>query len=101
MAIGARISPVLLVVGQVNKQQPQNYDGQYTGTRVEVETAGGPVNVKFRPDADPARPEVGRTIAVVASVYDGANGSTITFERYANVNDLAEIEATFGAPVKA
>lgn len=97
MAIGARVSPVLLVVGEVNSARPQSFDGQYTGTRVEVETAGGPVNVKFRPDADGSRPDVGRRIAVVVSVYDGPNGSSVTFERYATVDDLAEIESTFGA----
>ena len=101
MAIGARISPVLLVVGEVTRSTPQTYEGTYTGTRVEVETSGGPLNIKFRPDADPSRPEVGRRVALVGSVYDGQNGSSLTFERYVTVDDLAEIEATFGAPVGA
>src|SRR4051812_32450776 len=98
MAIGARISPVLLVVGEVSRLNRQEYDGQYTGTRVEVETAGGPLNVKFRPDADPQRPEVGRKVALVVSAYDGQNGSSLTFERFVHIDDLAEIEASFAVP---
>jgi len=95
MAIGARISPELIVHGRVVSTKKKEFDGTYTGTAVEIDTPGGPLVVSWRPTADDARPEIGRTLVVVASAYDGARGSSLTFERYLLKDQLEAIAATF------
>lgn len=99
MAIGARISPELIVFGPVTGWREQVWNGERTGTQVEFATAGGPLNVKFRTDADAQRPNQGATVAVVATAFDGERGSSLTFERYLQPSELDAIAASF-APAK-
>jgi hypothetical protein len=96
MAIGARISPELLVHGRVAELRKKEFDGEYTGTAVTIDTIGGPLVVSWRPNADDQRPAVGRELVVVASAYDGARGSSLTFERYLQKDQLEAVAATFG-----
>lgn len=101
MPIGARITPELIVFGLVTRLDRQEFDGKYSGTRVTIETDGGPLTVKFRPDADAARPEQAQTIAVLATAFDGERGSSLTFERYLNGSDLDAIAKSFQPQGKA
>jgi hypothetical protein len=100
MAIGARITPELIVFGPVTGWRERTWEGQYRGTTVEVATAGGPLNVSFRADADAQRPNQGSTVALVVSAFDGERGSSLTFERYLQPGELDAIAASF-APAKA
>ncbi|SEH83977.1 MULTISPECIES: hypothetical protein [unclassified Leifsonia] len=101
MAIGARITPELIIFGRVSGHRETKWDGEYTGTVVEVSTPGGPVSVKFRKDADAQRPNRDAIVAVVATAFDGERGSSLTFERYLQPGDLEAIAATFAAPAKS
>lgn len=101
MAIGARITPELIVFGHVARLDRQEYDGKYTGTRVTIETDGGPLQVKWRADADNVRPEVGNVVAVLTSAFDGERGSSLTFERFLNGGDLDAIAKSFQPAQKA
>lgn len=101
MAIGARITPELIVFGRVTGHRETKWDGEYTGTVIEISTPGGPVSVKFRKDADAQRPNRDTQVAVVVSAFDGERGSSLSFERYVQAADLDQIAATFAAPAKA
>lgn len=88
MAIGARVSPEVIVFGTVMNWRSNTWEGEYRGTRVTIDTAGGPLVVSYRAESDGERPPIGADVAVVASAFDGARGSSLSFERELSHGDL-------------
>lgn len=103
MAIGARVTPELLAVGEVIGIRDKNWNDEYTGKAVTVDTEGGPLVVTFpsRNDSDKIVPQMFDKVVIVATVYDGANGSTLTFDRFLTANDLDRVASFSGALVPA
>lgn len=104
MAIGAKVSPEVIVFGVVTDVRRKDWEGKYTGERVTIDTNGGPLIVSFRVAAAEAGlvPQVGQVVALVASVYDGQNGASLTFEHGLTHGDLdAILTQALGAPVGA
>jgi hypothetical protein len=100
MAIGARVTPELIAVGTViAPPRRKEWDGEYTGLAVTIDTAGGPLVVTFpsRDGSDKIAPNMGESVVIVATVYDGANGSTLTFGRFLSAGDLDLIASYSGA----
>lgn len=101
MAIGARTYPELIVVGEVRGSRAKTWEGERTGTRVEIGTNGGPLEVTYRTDADGLVPSLGEMVAIVVGAFDGQRGSSLTYERNLTHGDLDLIaQQALGAPVK-
>lgn len=94
MAITARQSPQLIIFGTVTGHRRYDWDGEYRGTRLTIDTDGGPLVVLFRPDDDNQRVEIGKPVAALVSVFEGQNGASLTFERHINGGDLDHIGKT-------
>lgn len=91
MPITARQSPTLILFGVVQSLRSYNWEGEYRGTRFTIDSEGGPLQVLFRPEADNQRPELGKTVAILVSVFEGQNGASLTFERHIQGADLEHI----------
>lgn len=88
MAIGARVSPELVVHGMVTGIRTSTWEGEDRGNRVTIDTDGGPLVVGFSVDQRPALPSPGSEIALVVSVYDGQRGSSLSYVRNLQSHDL-------------
>lgn len=99
MAIGARTSPELIVSGTVTGARRNEWQGEYRGERVTIDTAGGPLVVGYGKDVAGMVPPLGTYAAIVVSAYDGARGSSLSFERIVSGHELDAIASTL-APVK-
>lgn len=96
MAIATRTRPELLVVGTLTRtraiqaRQP-NDEGvrPYYGESLEVETAGGGVNVNaWERDLPREGFSVGTVVALVVTVSESRNGADLAFVRFADAADL-------------
>lgn len=97
MAIGARTAPEVVVIGPVQGTRVKKWEGERTGTSVEVGTEGGPLVVGYRVANDRDVPGVGEVIAVWASAFDGERGSSLTYERPLSPGDVDELHSLIGA----
>lgn len=91
MAIGARISPQVIIFGTIDDYIDRVWDGERTGSKATIHVEGGPLELAFRKEDDDKRPAPGSIVALVASAYDGQRGSSLTFVRHLMPSDLDAI----------
>lgn len=92
MTLIGRQNPELLIVGIVGPYIDRAWDGTRTGSRTNVETVGGPLEVRFRAEDDDKRPAPGSPVAIVVTPYENGNGASLTFARHVMPSDLQAIE---------